>query len=156
MADTDLADTDKSWHVFHQYTNVMNEYFTHFSQSTKFVNSDRDKLYLLLHGLSTLNHVFTTLLHNTLDSKLALKHMNESIFYYTQFIDQIEENALNDLNVSSISASVFVYSKTLNSIEQHSTSSEHHSKTDFLKNNNSLITIYRKIVDTFIINNLNC
>jgi hypothetical protein len=110
--------TEKSCHIFVQYSNLMNEYLMHFSQSTKYMKNDKDNNYLLLNGLATLTHVFNVILHTTMDSVLALENVQKSIYYYTQFIDQIEENSLNDLNISSTSASLFVYNKTIDGVEK--------------------------------------
>jgi hypothetical protein len=144
-----------SYHIFIQYIAVMNEYLTHFSQSTKYIKNDKDNRYLLLNGLSTLNHVFMTFLHMTLNPVLALENMQKSIYYYTQFIDQIEENVLNDLNISSMSASIFVYNKTI--AELSSSDKDNNNATLFLSNCVKMSEFYRNMVDLLICksNNVN-
>ena len=139
--------------IFTQYVNVMNEYLVHFTQSSKYKKNERDKLYLLLNGLSTLTHVFNVILFNTVKPVLALENMQKSIYYYTQFIDQIEENALNDLNISSISASVFVYNKTINEIKNNENNVEQEQRY-FLSNCTKLVELYRIIIDLFIYNDM--
>jgi hypothetical protein len=105
-----------SWDIFEKYVNVMNTYLNHFIACDKFINKDNDRLFLLINGLSTLTNVFKIMLKNTLNVDNAIETMEKSIYYYTQFIEQIEENMLCDLNVSSNSATIFVYKKTINHI----------------------------------------
>jgi hypothetical protein len=141
--------------IFTQYVNVMNEYLVHFTQSSKYKKNERDKLYLLLNGLSTLTHVFNVILFNTVKPVLALENMQKSIYYYTQFIDQIEENALNDLNISSISASVFVYNKTIKEIKEINEINEINAEQYYFLNNcMKLVELYRIIMEMFINNDM--
>jgi hypothetical protein len=130
-----------SWDIFPEYVKVMDAYLTHFTESKKYKQRDKDNTYLLINGFSTLTHVFKiTLKHqwnasetgmsetsiSETDSsetstslsktglKKAVENTEKAIYYYTQFIEQIDENILYDLNVSSNSASLFVFKKTIN------------------------------------------
>lgn len=151
-----LSNTFTSWSIFIQYVAVMNEYFNHFTQSTKFKKNDNDNVYLLLNGQATLTHVFTAFLFNTMNPVVAIENMQKSIYYYTQFIDQIEENTLYDLNISSVSASVFVYNKTIGDIEAGNGEALQQTAVQplFLSNCMKLIEIYRKLLEAFIKNGL--
>jgi hypothetical protein len=101
-----------SWDIFHKYVTVMNEYLIYFLSTENFKRRDKDCNYLLLNGFSTLTHVFQiTLNHTNIDK--AVEFMEISIYYYTQFISQMKENIMYDLNVSSSTASLFVYKKTI-------------------------------------------
>jgi len=147
-----LSNTFTSWNIFIQYVAVMNEYFNHFSQSAKFKKNDNDNIYLLLNGQATLTHVFTALLFNTMNPVVAIENMQKSIYYYTQFIEQIEENTLYDLNISSVSASVFVYNKTIGHLEEGEAQAVQQASVQPLITSNcmKLIEIYRKLVEVFI------
>ena len=100
------ADND----LFSQYMNVLNDYVTTFSQFNKL---DVDKRYLLMNGINTITHVFNITLQQTADTKLAFENMKQAVSYYIPFIEQMDEFSLYDLNVSSNSASIFVYKKTI-------------------------------------------
>jgi len=100
------ADND----LFSQYMNVLNDYVTTFSQFNKL---DVDKQYLLMNGINTITHVFNITLQQTADTKLAFENMKQAVTYYIPFIEQMDEFSLYDLNVSSNSASIFVYKKTI-------------------------------------------
>ena len=116
MAEEEIVEGTRP--VFNHYCAIMSDYLIHFSKSTKYEKNDNDKVYLLLHGMSTLTHVFIVILKTTVNVDLALENMKKAIYYYTQFIDQIEENALLDLNISSTNAALFVYNKTIKVAEE--------------------------------------
>jgi hypothetical protein len=147
-----LSNTFTSWNIFIQYVAVMNEYFNHFTHSAKFKKNDNDNIYLLLNGQATLTHVFTAFICNTMNPVVAVENMQKSIYYYTQFIDQIEENKLYDLNISSVSASVFVYNKTIGDLGEGTGEALAVQQTLFLSNCMKLIEIYRKLIEAFIKN----
>ena len=107
---------NKSWEIFPQYVNVMNDYLLNFSNSIKFKRGENDGIYLLKNGFYTLTNVFKTIMKETLNIENAVKSTKHSIFYYTNFIEQIEENKIHDLNISSNNASIFVYKKTIDTI----------------------------------------
>ena len=145
-----------SWEIFEKYVNVMNTYLNHFITCNKFVNKDNDRLFLLINGFSTLTNVFKIMLKNTLNVDIAIEKMEKSIYYYTQFVEQIEENLLCDLNVSSNSASIFVYKKTINTIlfkEVSNTTMQDTTMQDtmqIIKNLDYVVLVYRSIFDNLI------
>lgn len=100
------------WDIFHHYVSVMNDYLIRFTATAKFKKGEKDRIYLLINGFNTLTHIFKITL-NVKQIEQAVENMEKAIDYYTQFIEQMEENILSDLNVSSNSASLFVYQKTL-------------------------------------------
>jgi hypothetical protein len=159
QADTDIADTDmadiankeeKSWTVFTQYLHTHNEYLFNFSQSTKYNKMAPDNIYLLVNGLNTLTHVFKIILEQTSQSRLALGNMQKCIYYYRPFIEQMEENILHDLNISSNSASIFVYKKTIGMIEVSQMNNTGEAKSDLIHSIEKLILIHRQIFDLLI------
>jgi hypothetical protein len=116
--DTNAIDTKNinSCVIFSHYVNVMNNYLTHFSVSEKYKKRDKDCNYLLINGLTTLTHVFKITLNQQLPVTQAIENTENAMYYYTQFIEQMDENILVDLNVSSNNASLFVYKKTIPSL----------------------------------------
>ena len=159
-----------SWDIFPQYVKVMNDYLNHFTASEKFKQRDKDSTYLLINGFTTLTHVFKiTLNHlanvseaNVSEASIseasiseanvsqAVENTDKAIYYYTQFIEQIDENKMNDLNVSSNSASLFVYKKTI-----HHLFPEPKNHAAIIKNVEYLLLIYRSIFDILIQANYN-
>jgi hypothetical protein len=138
-----------SHNIYLEYVNVMNEYLLHYTtNSEKYLKPANDNAYLLLNGLDTLTHVFNFLLWHTLDLALVVENIRQAILYYTQFIDQLEENIMYDLNLSSNSASIFVYKKTIWGLKNAAAKEE--TTVQVLENAKQLILTYRSIVDLFI------
>jgi len=146
-----------SWEIFPRYVTVMNDYLNHFTGSEKFKKRDKDGNYLLINGFITLSHVFKIMLNGVqaeqvqqnevqAEQVLALENMEKSIYYYTQFIEQMEESIMYDLNVSSNNASLFVYKKTITHLLPVSP-----AKNDItLKNITHLLRIYQHLFEQFI------
>lgn len=108
-----MAESEKNNQLFSQYINILNEYLLSFSKSTTCSKLGNDRQYLLINGLNTLTHIFNIVLQQTANYNLALERMQQGIDYYIPFIEQMKENILQDLNISSNSASIFVYKKTI-------------------------------------------
>lgn len=148
--------------IFARYVSIMNEYLLFFTTSAK--NQECKKkgrenmfVYTLLKGVATLSHVFQTVLLYTDNIDMAIEKTTTSIYLYTQFIEQLEDNIMLDLNVSATSAAVFVYKKTLNmldvkpsSVVDTNASSTENAKP-ILKNLELLTTIYRDIIHRLFI-----
>ena len=139
---------DNSWHIFLEYLKIINEYMIHYKKSAKYNNHDKDQSYLFLNGINVLTHIFKMVLHQTNKPMVALENMQRSIYYYTQFIDQMDENIMYDLNVSSNSASLFLYKKAVENISEHSLHIP--IQRDVVINLNNLITIYKSLIELHI------
>ena len=162
-----MAIVKPSWDIFLQYVTVMNEYLSHFTSSEKYKKGEKDCNYLLLNGFSTLTHVFKITLNHYSEASTseastseaaksseasdplvqAVENTEKAIYYYTQFIEQMEENIMHDLSVSSNNASLFVYKKTIYDL-QPNTETPLLSLT--LKNFDYLLLIYRNILDSLL------
>ena len=141
--DTNAKET-KSWEIFYAYSKIMNDYLYHFTESEKYKKAGKDCTYLLINGFTTLTHVFKIMLNHTLT--LAIENTEKAIYYYTQFIEQMDENIMYDLNVSSNNASLFVYKKTITNLQEK----QNIVSSDCIKNINDLLLIYRRLFDKLI------
>ena len=140
---------DNSWHMFLEYLKIINEYMIHYKKSAKYNNHEKDQSYLFLNGINVLTHIFKLVLHQTNQPIVALENMQYSIYYYTQFIDQMDENIMYDLNVSSNSASLFLYKKAVENISEHSLDIP--IQRDVAINLSNLITIYKSLIELYTI-----
>lgn len=68
-------------------------------------------------GMKCLNHIFVLLLHYTNNLPFTYYHCEKGIYYFTEFISQIE-NENSFLKLSSIDAIIFVYKKTIYNINK--------------------------------------
>ena len=130
--------------LFSQYMNVINDYLTSFSQFNKL---EVDKNYLRLNGINTITHVFNITLRQTADTDLAFANMKQAINYYIPFIEQMDEISLYDLNISSNSASIFVYKKTIGEMKLPSTQTITDEQRDVLNKIHMWITSLQPIGD---------
>jgi hypothetical protein len=155
----EIGPNANSWTIFPHYVRIMNDYLNHFTCSDKYKKGEQDRKYLLLNGFSTLTHVFKITL-NCKTIELAIENTKKAIYYYTQFIEQMEENIMHDLNVSSNNASLFVYKKTIDHLlpdaDADAPDADAPSNNVLLKQNvDYILLMYRLIVDDLLKNEYN-
>lgn len=73
--------------------------------------------FIYLQGMKCLNHVFILLIYYTNNLQFTYYHCEKGIYYFTEFISQIE-NENSFLKLSSIDAIIFVYKKTIYNINK--------------------------------------
>lgn len=73
--------------------------------------------FIYKQGMKCLNHIYTILLHYTNNMSFTYYHCEKGIYYFTEFISQIE-NENSFLKLSSIDAIIFVYKKTIYNINK--------------------------------------
>jgi len=146
----------ESWHVFLDYVKLINEYVAVYKKTAKSIKTNKsykNSYYLLLNGYNALTHIFKMVLHKNCNTKLSLEMMRCSIYYYTQFIEQMEENLMYDLNVSSNSASIFIYKKATEETDKYP--KENDLGRDFYINIDKLTDIYKSLFELVDFNELN-
>lgn len=73
--------------------------------------------FIYMQGMKCLNHVFILLINYTNNLPFTYYHCEKGIYYFTEFISQIE-NENSFLKLSSIDAIIFVYKKTIYNINK--------------------------------------
>ena len=73
--------------------------------------------FIYLQGMKCLNHIFILLIYYTNNLHFTYYHCEKGIYYFTEFISQIE-NENSFLKLSSIDAIIFVYKKTIYNINK--------------------------------------
>lgn len=73
--------------------------------------------FIYKQGMKCLNHIFILLLQYTHNLQFTYYHCEKGIYYFTEFISQIE-NENSFLKLSSIDAIIFVYKKTIYNINR--------------------------------------
>lgn len=73
--------------------------------------------FIYKQGMKCLNHIFILLLHYTNNLPFTYYHCEKGIYYFTEFISQIE-NENSFLKLSSIDAIIFVYKKTIYNVNK--------------------------------------
>lgn len=136
--------------IFHKYVTIMNDYLNLFPLLEKYKKKEKDSLYLLINGFITLTHIFQITLNQT-GVIQAVENTEKSIYYYTQFIEQMEENILYDLNISSNNASLFAYKKTIYMLPKTRVES---IDKNIIKSVDLLLLIYRRLFDILLLGNI--
>jgi hypothetical protein len=80
--------------------------------------------FIYLQGMKCLNHVFILLINYTNNLQFTYYHCEKGIYYFTEFISQIE-NENSFLKLSSIDAIIFVYKKTIYNINKKMIDNSH-------------------------------
>jgi hypothetical protein len=141
---------ENSWNIYKQYVNIMTDYLLHYTSSNKFQKKESDHIYLLQHGFSTLTHIFKITLREKLHVNEAMENTKKGIMYYTEFIEQMEENSMYDLNISSVNAAAFVFKKTIADIkvnDKDDKSVVNNSTIKKIKNFEHLLIIHRDLFE---------
>jgi len=73
--------------------------------------------YIVFKGLETINHIFSLLLLYTKNITLTTHYVQQSIYYYIEFIGQIGDENHSFLQLNSKDAMLFVYKKSIFEID---------------------------------------
>jgi len=110
--------------------------------------------FIFQRGLETLIHVFSILFYYTKNLELTFYHTQKAIYYYIEFIEQISDENVSFLNLSSRDAVLFVYKKTIYEINneyKRNIIEPNINEQNLLVFFNSYKYIYKNIIQ-FIIN----
>jgi hypothetical protein len=145
--------SSNSTEILAKYINIITEYFVNFSETIRIKNKEK-YTYLLNKGLLTLNHVFKILLLYTKNLQMTYEHSQKSVYYYIEFINQIDDNNINHvMQLNSNNATLFVYKKTIfeinNDIKRDVDINSEETRIVF-KNINSFIEIYQYIINIIV------
>ena len=139
--------------ILTKFVYVIIEYMRFISEKTTMKN----KLYykfIFERGIETLTHTFSVIFYYTKNLELTFYHSQKAYYFYIEFIEQISDDNVTFLQLSSRDAVMFVYKKTIfdinneykKNIKEHST-----DEKNILALVDSHTYIYKSIVQ-FIIN----
>lgn len=94
-------------------------------------------------GMKCIRHIFVLLLHHTKNITFTHYHCEKGIYYFTEFISQIE-NENSFLKLSSIDAVIFVYKKTIYNINKKLSAN---GKSECVDQISQIIDVICKITD---------
>jgi hypothetical protein len=69
-------------------------------------------------GIEMLIHIFSLIFYYTKNLELSIYHMKKSYYFYIEFIEQISDNNVTFLQLSSRDAILFVYKRTIFELNQ--------------------------------------
>ena len=104
--------TDSSETVLNKYFLVMNEYLTFMIDNIKISNTSYFQ-YILIKGFETVSHVFIQLLLYTKNVNVVFYNTQKSFYFFSEFIEQINNSENAYLKLSCKDAVLYVYEKTI-------------------------------------------
>ena len=142
--------------IINKFSVVMIEYMRLISEKINTKNKEYFK-FIFERGIETLIHIFTIIFYNTKNLELTYYHTQKAYFFYIEFIEQITDDSVTFLQLSSRDAILFVYKKTI-----YELNNEYRINIEELNSNennilllfNTYTNIYKNIIH-FIINNNN-
>jgi len=110
--------------------------------------------FIFERGIETVMHIFSIIFYFTKNLELTFYHTQKSYYFYIEFIEQISDDSVTFLQLSSRDAILFVYKKTiydLNNEYKKNIKEPNSDEKNILLLVNSYTYIYKNIVQ-FVIN----
>ena len=98
--------------ILTKFVSVIIEYMKFMSEKIKMKNKHYYK-FVFERGIETIIHVFTNTLYYTKNIDLTFYHSQKAYYVYIEFIEQISDDNITFLQLSSRDALMFVYKKTI-------------------------------------------
>ena len=110
--------------------------------------------FIFERGIETVMHIFSIIFYFTKNLELTFYHTQKAYYFYIEFIEQISDDSVTFLQLSSRDAILFVYKKTiydLNNEYKKNIKEPNSDEKNILSLVNSYTYIYKNIVQ-FVIN----
>ena len=113
-------------------------------------------IYIFERGIETLIHIFSMIFYYTKNLELTFYHSQKAYYFYIEFIEQISDDNITFLQLSSRDALMFVYKKTIFEINNdHKKTNifltdEEHNIISYIDSN---MFIYKKLVSFILYHN---
>jgi hypothetical protein len=98
--------------ILNKFVRVIIEYMRFISEKLT-IKNDKYHNFIFERGLGTLIHVFSVIFYYTKNLELSFYHSQKAYYFYIEFIEQISDDNITFLQLSSRDAMLFVYKKTI-------------------------------------------
>lgn len=98
--------------VLTKFVSLSVEYLSFIAEKIHMKNKECYK-FIIMRGLETIIHVFSLLFYYTKNLDLTYYHSQKAYYFYIEFIEQISDDNVSFLQLSSRDATTFVYKKTI-------------------------------------------
>jgi len=142
--------------ILNRFVSVIIEYMQFISEKITMKNKPYYK-FVFERGLETVLHVFSVIFYYTKNLDLTFYHTQKAYYFYIEFIEQISDDNVTFLQLSSRDAIMFVYKKTifeLNNEYKKNMSEPSNEDKNILSTIDAYTYIYKSFVQ-FIINHNN-
>ena len=101
-----------SQEILTKFSEVLIEYMRLISEK---INIKKKQYYIFIfeRGIETLIHIFSMIFYYTKNLDLTFYHSQKAYYFYIEFIEQISDDNITFLQLSSRDALMFVYKKTI-------------------------------------------
>ena len=107
--------------------------------------------FILIKGIENIYHIFNILLLNSKNIDFTYHHTQRGYLYYYEFIEQIKNDNNIILNLNIRDASLFIYKKVLNGINNNNTILMSSIEKNNLHTLDKIITFYNSLLYNLII-----
>ena len=98
--------------ILKNFIDILIEYMRFITE--KIIMKNKKYYYFIFErGLETLIHVFSVIFYYTKNLELTFYHTQKACYFYVEFIEQISDDNVTFLQLSSRDATLFVYKKTI-------------------------------------------
>ena len=104
--------------IIQVYTRIVVDYL-HFMKKSNKIQKNQCFKFILYRGLETMTHVFNYILFFTKNLEIVESYAEKSMFYYLEFVSQINKDQHMFLNFTSRDAVIYVYKKTIYEIRNN-------------------------------------
>ena len=139
--------------ILNKFVDVLIEYIRFISEKIIMKNK-KYYCFIFERGIETLIHVFSVIFYYTKNLNLTFYHTQKACYFYVEFIEQISDDNVTFLQLTSRDAILFVYKKSIFDINNEYKKSIQEPTAEenaILSKINSYICVYKSIV-LFIIN----
>ena len=98
--------------ILTKITKVLIEYMRLMSEKNNIKNKQY-YIFIFERGIETLIHIFSMIFYYTKNLELSFYHTQKAYYFYIEFIEQISDDTITFLQLSSRDALMFVYKKTI-------------------------------------------
>ena len=122
------------------YEELLNDYL-HYADETVYIQDKNCFIFIIDRGLKTIDHVFKQLFMYTKNLEMVYFHCKKAYYYYIEFISQIGEENHDFLKLTPKDAILFVYKKTIFSLDENFLKKFKSNKDDFMMIDNFSLLI---------------
>jgi hypothetical protein len=140
--------------ILTKFTEVIIEYMRLIAEKINIKNKQY-YIFIFERGIETLIHIFSMIFYYTKNLELTFYHSQKAYYFYIEFIEQISDDNITFLQLSSRDALMFVYKKTifeLNNDRKKLSSpltTDEHTIVSYM---DMQISIYKKLVSFILLN----
>jgi len=97
--------------ILNKYVEVLIEYMRFISE--KIIMKKSYYRFIFERGVETISHVFSVIFYYTKNLEITFYHSQKAYYFYIEFIEQMTDDNVTFLKLSSRDAILFVYKKTI-------------------------------------------